>query len=76
MIIKIGDFDVKIEAKEPTHAKFNKEDTLYIIEDIATAYSEASMWCSGQGMQVLNKIKSERCNTIRQALSKAGYYKN
>lgn len=76
MIIKIGNYDVKIEAKVLGSAKFNKEDALYIIEDIAIAYSEASTWCGGQGMQVLCKIKDERCNTIRQSLKEAGFYKD
>ena len=77
MIIKIGDYEVKIEAKNLQNStKFNKEDTMWILSEIATAYSEASTWSKGQGYQMLSKIKDERMQDIRTVLKEEGFLKD
>lgn len=75
MIIKIGDYEVKIEAKETTrNSKMNKTDTMILLNHMCNAFFQTEKWYTGQGLHMLAKQYHEQAMNLFDQLTTEGFY--
>lgn len=77
MKLKIGDYEIEVTARRSFGApdvEYNRQDTGYFLNNIATAYREASENFTKADQPELASDFYEKFMDIYHALDKAGFY--
>ena len=76
MTVKINGYEVEIKAKGETATRFNKADTMFIMNLIAIYAAEAANRYEGIGVNALQRVAKEAHREIFEKLDSMGYYNN
>ena len=76
MRVMIGEFEVEIKAKRMSDVRFNKKDTMYLLNDIAIAFCESSENNRNGGYIPLAENDEKIWKQIHNQLDELGAYKN
>ena len=74
MTVMIDGYEVEIKAKGETAEKFNKADTMAVLNLISIYAAEASNRYETIGMNALQRNAKEAHNNIFEKLDSMGYY--
>lgn len=74
MKLRIGDYEVEVKAKNAYSKRFNKKDTMAVLNLLAIYAAEASNRYEVINMNALQRMAKEVHNNIFQKLDSMGYY--
>lgn len=75
MKITINDYEIEIKARKPLGGKFNKKDTMDLLNLISLYASEAARQWDAEGADALAEMAQDDSDMIYKALDANGLYK-
>ena len=78
MKIIIDGYEVEIKAKKVDfgHTKFNKDDTLHLLNNVLVMINESADWNNEHGYEACGTLNSDLGKTLYKALKSEGLYRH